>query len=56
MLERAGAMAAMGPEAVYPTLKAAMNAFLNLQPGSPVGVPEVEDAPADSCGDEARQE
>ena len=32
VLERAGAMAAIGADAVYPTLKSAMSAFLESQP------------------------
>ena len=40
MLERSGAMAAIGTDAVYPTLKSAMNAFLAVQSAPVAGVPE----------------
>jgi MFS superfamily sulfate permease-like transporter len=47
MLERAGAMAAIAADDVYPTLKSARNAYLALQPGEPQAVAGAEDAPAD---------
>jgi high affinity sulfate transporter 1 len=40
MLERSGAMAAIGTDAVYPTLKSAMNAFLAVQPSPATGISE----------------
>ena len=46
MLERSGAMAAIGTDTVYPTLKSAMNAFLAIQSGPVSGVPEARDASA----------
>jgi high affinity sulfate transporter 1 len=45
MLQRAGTMAAIATDAVYPTLKSAMNAFLALQPAPLAGEPEAGDAP-----------
>jgi hypothetical protein len=50
MLQRAGAMAAIEPDAVYPTLKSAMNAFLALQAGPLADAPEAGDA-ADASGE-----
>lgn len=50
MLHRAGAMAAIEPDAVYPTLKSAMNALLALQSGPPTDAPEAGDA-ADAAGE-----
>jgi MFS superfamily sulfate permease-like transporter len=47
MLERAGAMATIGADSVYPTLKFAMNAFLASQSRPVAGVPEAGDAAAD---------
>jgi MFS superfamily sulfate permease-like transporter len=44
MLQRAGAMAAIGTESVFPTLKFAMNAFLASQSRAVAGVPESGDA------------
>jgi high affinity sulfate transporter 1 len=44
VLERSGAMAAIGADSVYPTLKFAMNAFLAVQSGQLAGVPEAGDA------------
>ena len=44
VLQRAGAMAVIEADAVYPTLKFAMNAFLASQSGQPTGVPEGGDA------------
>lgn len=49
MLQRGGAMAAIETDAVYPTLKSAMKAFLALQPRSPGDAPEPGDA-ADASG------
>jgi MFS superfamily sulfate permease-like transporter len=55
MLERAGAMAAIGADAVYPTLKSAMNAFLAL-PSRPLAeIPEAGDAPADASGEQGAE-
>jgi high affinity sulfate transporter 1 len=51
MLDRAGAMAAIGTDFVYPTLKSAMNAFLASQSGPLEGVPEAGDAPGDAAGE-----
>jgi high affinity sulfate transporter 1 len=53
MLERAGAMAAIGPDSVYPTLKVAMNAFLETKATSPAADTETSDASADASGEEA---
>ncbi len=50
MLPRAGAMDAIGAQSVYPTLKSALNAFLNSQPCAPARVPEAEDGRADAPG------
>jgi hypothetical protein len=50
MLHRAGAMAAIDPDAVHPTLKSAMNAFLALQSGPPTVAPDAGDA-ADASGE-----
>jgi MFS superfamily sulfate permease-like transporter len=55
MLERAGALAAIGPDSVYPTLKSAMNAFLAVQAGTLAGVPEAEGAQADDSGEAGAQ-
>jgi MFS superfamily sulfate permease-like transporter len=51
MLQRAGAMAVIGTDSVYPTLKFAMNAFLAVQSGQLAGVPEGGDA----SGEASRQ-
>jgi MFS superfamily sulfate permease-like transporter len=53
VLERTGAMAAIGTDSVYPTLKAAMNAFLAEQSPPPAGAGETGDAPADASGAES---
>ena len=46
MLERAGAMTAIRPDMVFPTLKSAMNAFLALQPQPLSDGPKPSDGPA----------
>lgn len=51
MLERTGAMAVIGADAVYPTLKSVRNALQALQAGSPADVPEAGDTPADSSAE-----
>ena len=51
MLDRAGALAVIGMDAVYPTLKAAMSAFLDVSSPTPDGGSEVGDAPVDAAGD-----
>ena len=51
MLERSGAMAAIGADSVYPTLKSAMNAFLAIQSAPLAGVPEAGDASAGASGE-----
>jgi MFS superfamily sulfate permease-like transporter len=48
MLERSGAMAAIGADAVYPTLKSAMNAFLAVQSAPVAGGPEAGDVSPDA--------
>lgn len=55
VLQRAGAMAAIGPESVYPTLKSARNAFLDVQSGSLAGVPEAGDAPAGASAEDVAE-
>jgi high affinity sulfate transporter 1 len=50
MLQRAGAMAAIGSDAVYPTLKSAMSAFLALQSRPPTDAPQAGDAPEEAAG------
>lgn len=52
MLQRAGAMAAIGADSVYPTLKSAMNAYLALVSPLPAGDPKGGDAPADASGEQ----
>ncbi len=44
VLQRAGTMAVIGTDSVYPTLKFAMNAFLAVQSNQPTDVPEGGDA------------
>ena len=56
MLQRAGAMAAIGTDSVYPTLKSAMNAFLAVRPSPPVGGPEAGDSPAKAPAKEPQNE
>ncbi len=56
MLERAGTMAAIGTDSVYPTVKVAMNAFLEIQSPPPASVLEAGDTPADASGDEVQNE
>ena len=56
MLERAGAMAAIGTDSVYPTLKSAMSAFLAVQAHPLASNSEVGDAPADGSDDEVQHE
>ena len=56
MLERSGAMAAIGTDSVYPTLKSAMSAFLTVQPGPLTGVSETGDASADAQANERPSE
>jgi MFS superfamily sulfate permease-like transporter len=51
MLERSGAMAAIGADSVYPTLKSAMNAFLAIQSGPITGIPEARDDSTDASGE-----
>ena len=51
MLERTGALAAIGADSVYPTLKSAMTVFLAIASGPAAGVPEAGDLPADASGD-----
>ena len=51
MLDRAGAMAMIGTDAVYATLKSAMNAFLAIQSGPPASIPESGAAPEQASGD-----
>lgn len=46
MLDRSGAMAAIGADALYPTLKSALNAFLALQPGPVPDRPGPDDTSA----------
>jgi MFS superfamily sulfate permease-like transporter len=55
MLQRAGALAAIRTDSVYPTLKSAMNAFLAVQAGTLAGVPEAEDAQADDSSEAGAQ-
>ncbi len=40
MLDRAGVMSAVAADAVYPTLKSAMNAFLSIRSDPTAGVPD----------------
>jgi MFS superfamily sulfate permease-like transporter len=47
MLERSGAMAAIGTDSVYPTLKSAMNAFLATHSGAIAEAPGAENASED---------
>ena len=56
MLERSGAMATIGVESVYPTLKSAANAFLAVQSGLLPGSPEAGTASAGAQGDEGQNE
>ena len=56
MLERSGAMAAIGSDSVYPTLKSAMDAFLAVQPGSLPGISEAGNAAAGAQGNEGQSE
>ena len=56
MLERSGAMAAIGADAVYPTLKSAQGAFLAVQSGSLPGNPEVENESTSAQGNEGPSE
>lgn len=56
MLERAGALAAIGTDSIYPTLKAAMNAYLEVQPRPLASVPGGGDASAEVSGDEVQNE
>lgn len=55
MLQRAGAMAAIGTDCVYPTLKSAVKAFLALQSGPPAGVAEQGNAPVDTSDEGAAE-
>ena len=55
MLERTGAMAAIGTDSVYPTLKSAMNAFLAVQSGAGTSVSHVGDDPADFPGEQGAE-
>jgi len=56
MLDRAGAMAVIGANSVYPTLKSAMSRFLVIQPGPLTGVPQAEDASASARANEGQIE
>jgi MFS superfamily sulfate permease-like transporter len=51
MLQRTGALAAIGTDFVYPTLKSAVNAFLAVRPGSLVIGPEANHGPAEASGE-----
>jgi high affinity sulfate transporter 1 len=55
MLERSGAMTAIGADFVYPTLKSAMNAFLAAHSGPSGNVPEAEDASADTSDERSAE-
>ncbi len=55
MLERAGAMAAIGGDNVYPTLKSAMAAFRAVQPGPLPSVPDLGDAPEKASDEEVAE-
>jgi MFS superfamily sulfate permease-like transporter len=56
MLERSGAMAAIGTDSVYPTLKSALGAFLAVQSGPLPGISEAGDVPAGAQGNEGLSE
>jgi MFS superfamily sulfate permease-like transporter len=56
MLERAGAMAAIGTDCVYPTLKSALSAFLTVQPHALTSDSDVGDPPADVSDEEVQYE
>jgi sulfate permease, SulP family len=51
MLERSGAMATIGADSVYPTLKSAMSDFLATRAGPLPGGPDAEDAATDALGE-----
>jgi high affinity sulfate transporter 1 len=55
MLQRAGAMATIGTDSVYPTLKSAMNDFLAVPTGAPARMPKAEDAQEEASGEEGAQ-
>jgi MFS superfamily sulfate permease-like transporter len=56
MLERSGAMAMIGADSVYPTLKSASGAFLAVQSAPLKGVPEGGDASADTQANKGQTE
>jgi MFS superfamily sulfate permease-like transporter len=56
MLERTGALTAIGTAAVYPTLKAAMKAFLDSPSRPLASAPGTGDAPADDSDGETQTE
>lgn len=56
MLERSGAMAAIGADSVYPTLKSAMNDFLAVQSGPLMADPAAGDASQGAQTDEEKSE
>ncbi len=55
MLERTGALAAIGTDAVYPTLKSALNAFVAVQSGTDMSVSHVENDPAAFSGEQGAE-
>lgn len=52
MLVRTGAMAAIGTDFVFPTLKSAAKAFQSLAPEYDTGIAEDADVPPNAGGDE----
>ena len=56
MLECSGAMAAIGADAIYPTLKSAMSAFLAVRSGPLTGVAEAGNASAGAQTNERQSE
>ena len=55
MLERAGAMAAIGTDSVYPTLKSAMSAFLAVRPDPLHACRPASEARTPAAGEEGAQ-